>query len=288
MSGSDKSGAVLRALKALSKASGLSINALRVVLALERMVARLTASKVLSGNLIFKGGFVLFKEFSSPRFTRDLDALAQKISKEKIEAFLIEALALELDDGLYYANPIVEELVDQGPYGGLRISVPFQIGLLPSQQQKINKLSRVHIDVGFGDVFQGEAREVQLKPLLEGQQSVSWSVYPTESIFAEKLETLVSRGSANSRGRDLYDLVLLFKRLGCSPVLQSAIVNTFSHRLTRIPPSFSDFLATLDLTVLRNSWKSVELKTGKITFEECLTELRAIFVQVDTLLGGKL
>ncbi len=64
---------VLRKIKALSKEqSNFSINEIRVIVALERAIARLTQNKELAEHLIFKGGFVLFKSYESERLTRML------------------------------------------------------------------------------------------------------------------------------------------------------------------------------------------------------------------------
>ena len=275
---------VLRSLANLAATSEFSINELRVILALERLVARLMASSDLRGKLIFKGGYVLFRQLSSPRFTRDLDALARGIAKEEIAVLITDALALNLNDGIYFGPVNVQELIDQGHYGGLRINVSFQIGPLPKQEHKIKKLSRVHLDVSFGDVFLGRAKLASLKPLLKGSKAISWSIYPPETIFAEKLETLVSRGSANSRARDLYDLLLLYRLLGSSRELLLAIDKTFSNRSTNIPHSFETFLNSMDLTVLRNSWGAVQLSIGQISFEQCVDELKIVMQGVDALL----
>lgn len=149
---SERSKEVLRALTKLSKTSALSINELRVVLALERLVARIEAHRILRDKLIFKGGFVLLKTFDSQRFTRDLDALAADMPKQKLLLQVKEALSVDLDDGLYFAEPDLEDLVDQGQYGGYRVRIPFQIGPLPADSHKLKKLSRVHIDVGLYEV----------------------------------------------------------------------------------------------------------------------------------------
>ncbi len=74
---------VLRKIKALaSHDSRLSINELRVIIALERAVARFEHEPLLAEHLVFKGGLVLLKSFDSLRFTRDADALAIGISSE--------------------------------------------------------------------------------------------------------------------------------------------------------------------------------------------------------------
>lgn len=84
MSSNEKRKEVLRELKKLSQSSPLSINELRVILALERIIARVEVKKELKDKLIFKGGFVLLKTLLSNRFTRDLDALAHEIDKENV------------------------------------------------------------------------------------------------------------------------------------------------------------------------------------------------------------
>ena len=66
---------ILNELKQVAPKMGLSVNDLRVILALERAVARIEAEPKLSKHLIFKGGFLLFKSVDTTRYTRDVDAL---------------------------------------------------------------------------------------------------------------------------------------------------------------------------------------------------------------------
>lgn len=61
-----------------------SVNELRIVLGLERIVARLIHHKELEKHLVYKGGFVLMKALGSDRFTRDLDALGVGIDKNEV------------------------------------------------------------------------------------------------------------------------------------------------------------------------------------------------------------
>lgn len=90
----EKAKQVVRAIKMLhARDDRLSINELRVVVALERAVARLSQHKELTNHLVFKGGFVLLKNYESLRFTRDADALAVAISKEKLKDHAVAALA---------------------------------------------------------------------------------------------------------------------------------------------------------------------------------------------------
>ena len=41
-------------------------------------------------------------------------------------------------------------------------------------------------------------------------KAISVLAYPLENVFAEKLDTIVSRGAANTRTRDFYDVYMLY------------------------------------------------------------------------------
>jgi hypothetical protein len=72
--------------------------------------------------------------------------------------------------------------------------------------------------------------------------SISLEVYPVETIFAEKLETIISRAAANSRMKDYHDLLLLCREDGLldKTRLKDNIVQTFQNRGTvfSIPVQF--------------------------------------------------
>ena len=84
--------------------TSLTINDLRVVFALERIVARVESNPILAKHLIFKGGFVMLKSIGSSRFTRDIDALAKDVSIEDLKKFIETALLTDLDDSLWYGD----------------------------------------------------------------------------------------------------------------------------------------------------------------------------------------
>jgi hypothetical protein len=70
----------------------------------------------------------------------------------------------------------------------------------------------IQIDIGVGDIVQPKIEAIELYqnkgvPIFEGK--VTLQIFPTETIFAEKLETIVSKGAANSRMKDFHDLLLI-------------------------------------------------------------------------------
>jgi len=157
---------LIRSIKAFVKAdTSFSINEIRVIVALERAIARLEQMDEISGHLIFKGGFVLLKIFDGHRFTRDADALAVSIPKGMLEKLVPKALLTDLNDGMWYGDVQVLDLEEQGEYGAFRFDFAFQIG--EPDHKKVHKLSRIHIDVGFSDRLPLKPSRISMPSLLK-------------------------------------------------------------------------------------------------------------------------
>lgn len=276
----EKAKQISRTMKAMAqKNSLLNINVLRIIVALERAIARLLHSKALAEHLIFKGGFVLLKNYKSPRFTRDADALALAIPKEKLKDLVGSALNVDLEDGLWFGDIQVKELTEQGEYGSYRFDCAFQIGL--PDPKKIHKLSRVHIDVNFSDRLPTKPANQVMPSVLEHEEPVIWKIYPIEYIVAEKIQTFFDRGSANSRAKDIYDLIYLFPRCSFAKVLAVAIKTTFENRKTAIPESFAEQAGQFDKTILSRAWPSVEILENRPEFNEAWDALMKYLEKMD-------
>lgn len=262
----EKEKQITRAMKALAqKGSRLNINEVRVIVAIERAIARLSALPDLAEHIVFKGGFVLLKSYESSRFTRDADALAVAISKEKLSALVRAALSVDLDDGLWFGDIQVQELTEQGEYSAYRFDCAFQVG--EPDPKKLHKLSRIHIDIGFSDRLSSKPESQVMPSILEHEDPVTWKIYPIEDIVAEKLQILFHRSSANSRAKDVYDLIYLFSRENNRGFLIAAIKRTFEHRGTNLPRSFTEQAAQIDKTILSYGWPGVKILQDKPDFE---------------------
>ena len=98
---------------------------------------------------------------------------------------------------------------------------------------------KIQIDIGVGDVVKPQYRKFQLfhyrgQPFFEA--SISLNLYPIEFIFSEKLETLISKCSKNSRMKDYHDLLILVRNFSLieSETLKQAITETFKNRGTSL------------------------------------------------------
>ncbi len=278
----EKAKQITQAMKTLvQKEPRFNINEVRIIVGIERAIARLSGNQDLAEHLIFKGGFVLLKSYENSRFTRDADALAMAISKENLNERVRAALTIDLDDGLWFGDIIQRELTEQGEYGAYRFDCAFQIG--EPDLKKLHKFSRIHIDIGFSDRLPTKPASQLMPSVLEYETPVTWKIYPIEYIVSEKVQTLFDRGSANSRAKDIYDLIYLFPRCQNHGALLSAIRRTFENRGTPLPESFAKQASQFDKTILSHGWPGVKIIGQKPSFEEAWSMLIAALKNLDRM-----
>ncbi len=218
-------------LKHIAKEQGKGFNTIWKLLVLERFLARLSRSRY-SDKFIFKGGLLLSYYLTIGRETIDIDLLARRVTSEKssVELIMQEICSLNLDDGFLMKFNNLDNLNHQHMnYPGFQIGIEAKFGVMND---------KFFVDIGVGDVVEPVSLEwpslnYKEKPLFE-ENLISLEVYPVETIFAEKLETLVSRGAANSRMKDYHDLFLLCRENNLIDKirLKDTIIQTFQNRET--------------------------------------------------------
>lgn len=238
-------------LQTIAKEKGIPFNSCWKQLLLERFLARLGRS-VYADKLIFKGGFLLAYMMKIGRETVDLDFLLNRMKAEKttLEETCKEIAAVSLEDGFIFSFAGVELLSQPHmDYPGYRITFNTHFAKMKD---------KIHIDVGAGDVVEPHTLEIRLfqyrgKPFFE--DAVSLLVYPVETIFAEKLETVLSKGSKNSRMKDYHDLLLLVRSQGLirSSKLKEALIKTFENRGTALGKIHFD---SAELKSLQQLWRA--------------------------------
>jgi hypothetical protein len=93
----------------------------------------------------------------------------------------------------------------------------------------------VQIDIGFGDAVTPAPIQIDY-PVLLDTPAPRPRAYPVETVVAEKFEALVTRGIANSRLKDFYDLWLVANTFTLhESALADAIRRTFERRGTPVP-----------------------------------------------------
>ncbi|HII4560416.1 TPA: nucleotidyl transferase AbiEii/AbiGii toxin family protein [Legionella pneumophila] len=235
-------------LKHIGKEKGKSFNEVWKLLVLERFLARLSRSEY-SDKFIFKGGLLLSYYLTIGRETIDIDLLARRLNAEKsnVELIMQEICVLNLDDGFQMQFISLDDLDHQHMnYPGFQIGIAVKFGVMSD---------KFFVDIGVGDVVEPVLLDwpaFSYKEIPLFNDAISLEVYPVETIFAEKLETIISRGAANSRMKDYHDLLLLCRNDGLldKARLKNNIDQTFQNRGTvfSIPIQFqSDELDRMQL-----------------------------------------
>jgi hypothetical protein len=265
-------------IKRVALALGVEdVNRVRIIVVLERIVARLVANPFLKEHLVFGGGFVLFKEFGSNRFTRDADAIINGVSKKKLIAEIDRSIALDLGDGLWFERCDGIELAAESDYGGYRFSILYKVGTpFPSDKEK-EKLRRVHLDISIGVDLEDVARTISTKSIIPILDTIEWKVYPSQFIASEKLHCLLYRGSSNSRGKDVYDLPFLLDDAKEGDVIK-AINRTFERREFFIE-SLHETAREINIKNLKENYQKIMVESAP-DFEESwdiiLTKLKRL------------
>ena len=246
-----KGSSVRQKLINLSVELGIPYQNIETSFILERLVARLTADEMLSKHLVFKGGFVGLKVYNSSRYTVDVDALVVQASVEPILEQARVSAETDLDDGVWLRFESRVDLATQGEYGGIRQIYRAGIGEVLKNLQKAQV---VHFDVGIGDPVTPEPRILETSSLLL-PQNICWSVYPIETIIAEKLHALIAHGDINSRSKDVFDLATFLPK--ADPlILRQALSRCFSFREADLPENLSETLSEMNTKSLERGWTS--------------------------------
>ena len=192
---------------------------------MERFLERLSLSQY-RDNLILKGGTVVAAMVGlDNRSTLDLDATVKNLplTEESVRNFIEDIAGIVIDDGMTFEIKSVVPIMDEADYPGIRVSLDTMLEMMHTP---------LKIDFSTGDVITPREVLYSFKLLFENR-SISILAYNLETVLAEKLETLISRGTANSRMRDFYDIFALEQTQYHSldkAVLKAAFYNTSDKR----------------------------------------------------------
>ena len=245
---------------------------------LERFLVRLSRSNY-NEKLVFKGGLLLSYYLLIARETTDIDLLARRFQAEmsQIKNILIEICNIQINDNVDMSFESVDELDHTHMnYPGYRVKLNARYGKMRD---------RIQIDIGVGDVVESVQIDwplFQYKTQSLFEDYISLHVYPVETIFSEKLETIIARGAANSRMKDFHDVVLLCRKqiIIDREKLNSSISTTFMNRGTTIemPIVFSDD----EYLRLQRLW-AAHIRTLEVATKETLQLPNDIFSVVQEI-----
>ena len=192
---------------------------------LERFLERISLSKY-KDQFVLKGGMLIAAIIGiDARSTMDMDTTISgfNLNEEELEIVIKNILAVPLDDGVIMELRKLESIRDEAEYPGIRVSI----------NASLDKTKQtMKIDITTGDQITPRAVEFPYKLMLE-DRSICILSYNLETVIAEKMETILSRGITTTRMRDYYDihiLMILHEKEIDENILKEAFKKTSRHR----------------------------------------------------------
>ncbi len=192
---------------------------------LERLLERISLSEF-KDKFILKGGMLVAALVGvDMRATIDMDATIKlyPVTKESIEDAFNSILSVEIDDGIDMKIKNIKEIRAESEYQGFRVSIDAMME---------NARIPIKVDITTGDEITPKEVIYTFDLMLENR-SIDILAYNIETVIAEKLETIISRATANTRMRDFYDIYILVKLQGHNinnEILEEAIIATTKRR----------------------------------------------------------
>lgn len=190
-------------IKNISKDKHISAQLVMQNFMLERLLERISVSKYRQ-NFILKGGFLIAAMVGlDTRATMDMDATIKgwPVNEESIKNMFLDICKIDLQDDVTFEFKKIGEIREGDDYTGYRVSLSANY---PPMAVPLK------LDITTGDKITPREIEYRFKLLLEDRE-IPVLAYNLETVMAEKLETVVSRGDQNTRPKDYYDIYILAK-----------------------------------------------------------------------------
>lgn len=260
-------------IKNVAKQNGADPITLLRIYMMERFLERITYSKY-KDDFIVKGGILVTSMIGiSMRSTMDIDTTIRNFDLTKGETTRIvnEIKDISLDDHIEFILNDVSDIMDNMEYPGIRIHMDAKLE---------NLIVPIKIDISTGDVITPREIRYEYPLLLEDKSIQLWS-YNLETILAEKIQTILSRGLLNTRMRDFYDVTTLFDRYNDSinyNDLSLAFDKTCRKRETfSLLEHYEEILCSIsEDSTLQNLWKNYCRKYKYASHIEFSTNLEII------------
>lgn len=170
---------------------------------MERFLERVSVSDYCN-NFILKGGMLVASIIGvDMRATIDIDATVKSlpVNANDAQRIISEICAVPLEDGVNFRITSVSDIMTDFEYPGVRM-------ILEATLERMRQV--IKIDISTDDVITPSAVEYEYKLMFE-DRTISILTYNVETLLAEKIQTILARGIANTRLRDFYDVYEIVK-----------------------------------------------------------------------------
>lgn len=241
----------------------------------ERFLERLSLSEY-SDKFVVKGGMLIAAIVGlDTRSTMDLDTTLRNLplTEEQISVALSTICKIELKDDVLFKIKSVLPIRKDDVYGGycVRLDAIYDTIVTP-----------LSIDISTGDIITPAATKYEFGGIFDEDVKISLWGYNIETVMAEKVETILSRGVFTSRPRDFYDVFILgTTQKYDKEIFKEALKATAIHRGS--PRKIADINGIIEQissnTDLKNMWEKYQKKfvyAREISYESIIDTLETI------------
>jgi predicted nucleotidyltransferase component of viral defense system len=262
-------------IRNIAKTKGVSAQVVLQNYFFERFLDRLSRSEY-RDKFILKGGFLIAAMAGlDARSTMDMDATARffPLDEEHIRVAMDTVCKTPVDDGIVFQIGKIAFIREDDEYGGFRVS-------LDAIYENIN--APLSFDITTGDIITPKPVKRTFKSLFNDKVRFKLWSYNTETILAEKVETILRRSVGNTRPRDFYDVYLITKTQSFDyGIFHQALSATSAHRGTieKISNVLDILKAIEESPTLKNQWKKYqhEYSYAKgITYEDTIKAIKGL------------
>lgn len=242
----------------------------------ERIIERVSLSKY-NNQIIFKGGFILTSIIGEKdRSTKDMDATIKGIplTKKEVEKVFKNIINIKIDDNVKFEIISIDDIREEDEYGGFRILIKANMD---------NNRTFFTIELTTGDIITPREISYNYKSFFDEKEINIYS-YNLETIIAEKIQTIISRGLLNTRLKDFYDIYsLINNKMGSidKSTLVLATKNTCKKRNTDYNLQyFKDIVTEIKnndyMEKLWNNYRSKYPYASSILFNDTINAIESL------------
>jgi len=227
-------------------------------------------------KFILKGGFLISAMAGlDTRSTMDMDATIRSwpLDEEHIKTAITAICSIPANDGIDFQIIGITFIREDDEYGGFRVS-------LNAIYEKIN--APLSIDITTGDVITPQPVKRLFKSIFNDTIQFKLWAYNTETILAEKIETILRRSISNTRPRDFYDVYLITKTQEVDRnIFNKALSATSAYRKTsEVISNIPEILKSIEESPnIKNQWEKYRKNyfyAKDITFEDVIDAVKKL------------
>jgi predicted nucleotidyltransferase component of viral defense system len=241
---------------------------------MERFLERISLSSY-RNNFVLKGGMLVAAVMGlDMRATMDIDTTVRSfpLTEETARKMIEDIIAIEVPDGVAFQITKVSDIMEGHDYPGIRFMLE---ATLDRMRQPIK------VDISTGDVITPTAIELSYKLMFEERYISLWT-YNIETLLAEKLETIMARGTTNTRMRDFYDIHIISGQEDIdADILKKAFLSTSKKRNTlELIDKFPEILDGVEQnTIMQRDWenyKNDSFYVGNLSWTEVMLSVKEL------------